>query len=173
MFQIFCDGESVLRQFQQEYVVHEKGFFILAPSGTGKTHYVKNQTVKDWIDGDEIWMAANAHPQTDWWTQGIEVINEVEQKSDMITKQAMKNGLWIMGASNYWLMPHAIVLPEWEQHKQYIIMREQNNYDGGAKSDAFDQVLSHREYMEDIAQKNNISIFHSIADAVEFLKKLS
>ncbi len=173
MFQIFCDGVEVLKKFQKEYVTHDKGLFILAPSGSGKTHFVKNQTTKDWIDGDDLWMATNAHPQTDWWVQGIDVINEVEQKSDIITMQAMKNGLWIIGASNYWLMPHVIVLPEWEQHKQYIITREKNNYDGGAKSDAFDQVLSHRKYMEDIAQKNNIPIFYTIEDAVEFLKKLS
>ncbi|MFA6184312.1 MAG: hypothetical protein WC682_04390 [Parcubacteria group bacterium] len=172
MFQIFCDGEDVLKKFREKYVTHTKGFFILAPSGSGKTYFVKNQAKQDWIDGDEIWMATNAHPQTNWWTEGIDVINEVEQKSDIITKQAKEAGLWIMGASCYWLMPDAIVLPDWSINKKYIKYREANNYDGGAKSDALDQVKNHRKYMQKIARKNKIPIFKSIGEAVDYLKNI-
>lgn len=172
MFQIFCDGEEVLKKFQEKYVTHTKGFFILAPSGSGKTHFIKNQKKKDWIDGDEIWMATNAHPQTDWWTEGIDVINEVEQKGDIITKQAKDAGLWIMGASNYWLIPDAIVLLDWNLNKKYIKYREDNSYDGGAKGDALDQVKEHRKYMKQIARKNKIPIFKSIAEATAYLQTL-
>jgi hypothetical protein len=172
MFQIFCDGEKVLKKFQKEYVVHKKGFFILAPSGSGKTYFVKNQKKKDWIDGDDLWMAAKAHPDDAWWTQGIEVINEVEQRSDVITKQAKKNGLWIIGASNFWLMPDAIVLPDLRTNKKYIICRENTNYDGGAKSDAFGQLIKHRNYMKSLAEKNKIPIFKTIEEAASYLKSL-
>jgi len=170
MFQIFCDGEKVLKKFQKKYVVHKKGFFILGPSGCGKTYFVKNQKKKDWIDGDELWMATNAQPEDAWWTQGLEVINEVEQRCDVITKQAKKNGLWIIGASNFWLMPDAIVLPDLKTNKKYIIHREKTGYDGGAKSDAFGQLIKHRNYMKKLAKENKIPVFKTIEEAVSYLK---
>lgn len=169
MFQVFKESSEILESLKKEYVSHSKGLFILAPSGTGKTHFVKNQIKKDWIDGDDLWVMTGAMPMTEWWAQGLEVINEVEQKCDVITKEAKKAGLWVIGASNYWLMPDAIVLPNWSRHKKLIIHREKNNYDGGAKSDAFDQVLSHRDYMKKIARKNKIPIFKTIEEAVSFL----
>lgn len=172
MFQIFCNGEKVLEKFKKEYIVHKKGFFILAPSGAGKTYFVKNQTEKNWIDGDEIWTETNAQPKNDWWNKGLKIINEVEQRCDIITKQAIDNGLWIMGASNYWLMPDAIVLPDWETNKKYIIERENSNYDGGAKSDSFEQLNNHRVYMEKIAKDNKIPVFESIEKATVYLQNL-
>lgn len=172
MFQIFCNGEEALKKFKDEYVVHTKGFFILAPSGSGKTYFVKNQTMKDWIDGDMLWDETNATPKDSWWTQGIEIINEVEQKCDMVTIQAKKEGLWVIGASNFWLMPDAIALPDWEINKQYIVSREKSNYDGGAKSDAFDQVLNHRAYMQKIADENKIPVFNSINEAANYIETL-
>lgn len=172
MFQVFCDGEDILKKIKSEYITHSKGFFILAPSGSGKTHFVKSQTTKDWIDGDDLWMATGAQPKTEWWAQGLEVINEVEQKCDVITKEAKENGLWIIGASNFWLMPDAIVLPNLKTNKKFIIKRENTNYDGGAKSDAFDQLISHRSYMKKLARKNKIPIFKTIEEADLYLRNL-
>jgi len=40
---IFTDGTTFWDKITDQYIVHEKGFFILGPSGTGKTHFVKNQ----------------------------------------------------------------------------------------------------------------------------------
>jgi hypothetical protein len=172
MLQVFCDGEKIFKEFQQKYITHKRGLFILAPSGTGKTYFVKNQKLNDWIDGDELWLATNAQPQDEWWEQGLEVIFEVDQKCDVITMQAKKLGFWIMGASNNWLMPDAIVLPDWRINKKYIIEREKNNYDGGAKSDSFQQVMNHRKYMKEISKKNKIPIFKTINEAVLFLTNL-
>lgn len=174
MFQIFCDGEEILKKYRKEYIAHSRGFFILAPSGSGKTYFVKHQTKKDWIDGDDLWVETNAQPpvETKWWAQGLDVINEVEQKCDVITKQAKKMGLWIIGASNYWFMPDAIVLPPLSLNKKYIKEREMNNYDGGAKSDAFDQLKNHRKYMKKIARQNKIPIFKTIKEAIVYLENL-
>jgi len=69
-------------------------------------------------------------------------------------------------------MPDAIVLPDWKINKKYIKERERNNYDGGAKSDAFDQVKNHRKYMKQIARKNKIPIFKTIEEAVAYLQNL-
>lgn len=167
----FTDGKDIFKKFMDKYVVHEKGLFILGPSGSGKTHFVKNQKEKHWIDGDEIWTATGAAPEIAWWTMGVEMINEVEMRSDVTTYYAKKLGLWILGASQRWLVPDAIILPDWEQHKQYIIKREQTDYDGGATSKDYDQVLGHREIMENLAKKEDIPIFQSIEEAVAALTK--
>ena len=169
MPQMFCDGESVYKKFLDDYIQHDRGFFIVAPSGAGKTHFVQNQEEPHWIDGDIIWTACGAHPQTAWWTQGYEVISEIDQKSDVITVEAKKLGLWIVGASNFWLRPDAIVIPEWEQHKEYIRIREETNYDGGAKSEDHEQVLGHRAWLKQHAQKHDTPIFDSIEKAIEHL----
>ena len=171
MFYVFCEGEAVLKKFQKKYITHSRGLFIFAPSGSGKTYFVNHQKKKDWIDGDEIWTATKAQPNSSWWTEGIEAMNDVDKRCDIITDQARKAGLWIMGASNNWLVPDAIVLPDWETNKKYIREREKNNYDGGAKSDDFKQVLAHRKFMREHARKNGVLIFKTIEEAVSKLTK--
>lgn len=166
----FCDGRLVFSSFKKKTIAHSVGYFILAPSGAGKTYFVKNQKKKNWIDGDELWMATNAHPNRAWWLESIASMDEVDQMSDIITMQAKKMGLWIMGASNNWLAPDAVVLPNWKTHKKYIIKRETENYDGGAKSSDFKQVLGSRAYFKKIAHKHKAPIFTSIEAAVSYLE---
>lgn len=167
---MFCNGDAVYKKFMQEFIVHKRGFFIVAPSGSGKTHFVNSQKVKHWIDGDRIWEATGAHPKHAWWKEPLETILEIDQKSDVITSECKKLGLWIMGASNYWLLPDAIVIPPWSVQKKYIVNREMTNYDGGATSNDFAQVLNHRKVLKKMAKINKIKIFPSIEDAVEYLK---
>lgn len=167
----FTDGKDVYKKYMDEYVVHEKGLFIFASSGVGKTHFVKNQKEKHWIDGDIFWEDTGAHPLIPWWTMGDTYMKEIDQRSDIATMYARKLGLWVMGASQNWLSPDGIVLPNWDLHQQQIIHREQNNYDGGAKSSDFEQVLAHRAYAEKVAQRDNVPIFSSIQEAVEALTK--
>ncbi|MDD5692872.1 MAG: hypothetical protein WC437_03590 [Patescibacteria group bacterium] len=165
---IFTDGTDFFKKLSKEYIVHETGFFILAPSGAGKTHYINHQKVRNWIDGDMLWEGANAHPRPGWWLENNDVIKRVDTQSDIITVQAKKLGFWVMGASNNWLRPDAIVLPHWTTHKKYIKYRENNNYDGGAKSDNFDQVLGHRNVIESWAKKG-VPKFKSIEEAADYL----
>ncbi|MEO6508479.1 MAG: hypothetical protein ABIO02_00845, partial [Patescibacteria group bacterium] len=166
---IFKKGDEVYKQFMDEYKVHTKGFFILGSSGSGKTHFVKNQKEKHWIDGDDLWMAAGASPLRPWWTEGPEVTSDVDRKRDIITQQAKKLGLWILGASNYWLIPDAIVIPDWELHKSYIIERSINHYDGGVREGDFPQVLAHRDSLMKIAEEKDIPVFSSVKEAADSL----
>lgn len=166
---VFADGTAIYAEFGKEYKVHKKGFFIMAPSGAGKTYFVNQQKEKDWIDGDQLWEATGAAPKGEWWLAGDQAINEVDQRSDAITVQAKKLGFWVIGASNYWLVPDASVLPDWETHKRYIEFREKNNYDGGATSDRLDQVLGHRKWIEKWAKQNNVPIFPSVQEAADYL----
>lgn len=164
----FCDGSNIYLELAREYRTHDRGYFILAPSGAGKTHFVNSQTVKDWIDGDTLWMATNAHPSGEWWHKSLPEIQEIEQRSDVITTQAKKQGFWIIGTDCYSIVPDAVALPDWETHKRYIASRQQGNYDGGATTEQLDGVLRARKYMESFAQ-TGVPIFESVEAAATHL----
>ncbi len=165
---IFADGTELYNDLGKKYAKHEKGLFILAPSGAGKTYFINNQKEHDWIDGDELWMIAKAHPEGQWWLEDVSIIDEIDQRSDVITVEAKKLGFWILGASNYWLRPDAVVIPDWETHQKYILEREQNNYDGGATSKDFEKLKKSREWMLRW-EKENVPIFKSVDEAVKTL----
>jgi hypothetical protein len=166
---IFQDGTSFYQDLGKRYTKHNKGFFILAPSGAGKTHFCKAQTEPHWIDGDDLWIDAGAqpHPSSKWWEQGIEVIHRVDQRSDVITMEAKRLGFWIVGASNFWLQPDAIVIPDWETHVDYIKYRQENNYDGGAMLDALGQVREHVEVIMKWHTDHGVPMFNSVEDAAQ------
>ena len=164
----FADGSTIYKAFSKKYRLHKKGLFILAPSGVGKTYFIKQQKTSEWMDGDALWEATNAHPKGSWWLEPLETITEIDQRSDIVTAQAKKLGFWMMGASNAWLKPDAVVLPDWKTHQKYIITREQTNYDGGATSKSFAQVQNHRKWMRRWA-KQGVPIFTSIQEAVDAL----
>ncbi len=165
---VFSDGTSIYNKLKKKYITHKVGYFILAPSGTGKTHYVKKQIKPHWVDGDHLWMSAKAHPNSQWWLDPIEVINEIDQRSDIITAEAKKLGFWIIGASNYWLKPDAIVIPNWKTHKKFIKIRETTNYDGGATSGKLNQVKAHRNWISKW-KKQGVPSFKSVEEATKFL----
>jgi len=167
----FTDGSTVYKKLAIDYITHKKGFFILAPSGAGKTYFVNNQTDKHWVDGDKLWQVTGAHPDVAWWKMGLDIINEVDQRSDIITVQAKKLGFWIMGASNFWLKPDAIVIPNWGTHKKYIKQREETAYDGGATTKDFEQVQSHRKVILEW-EKQGVPKFQSIQEAADYCKSL-
>jgi len=166
---IFSDGTEFYKELGKTFVQHNKGLFILAPSGAGKTHFCKNQEEPHWIDGDDVWMGAHAHPEGAWWEESLEVINRVDQRSDVITMEAKTQGFWIMGASNFWLRPDAIVIPDWDTHKIYISHRQHNNYDGGATEDSLDQVRSHIEVIKKWHTDHDVPMFKDIQTAVKHL----
>lgn len=166
---VFQNGDELYSEFQKKYKTHDEGLFILAPSGAGKTHFCTHQTEQNWIDGDELWMAAGAHPDGPWWTQPIEVINRVDNRSDVITMEAKALGFWIMGASNLWLKPDAIVIPDWEAHIKYIKHREETNYDGGATSEGLAQVQDHISVIKKWNSEHGVPMFKTIEEAVEAL----
>ncbi|MDP1884543.1 MAG: hypothetical protein Q8L10_04185 [Candidatus Moranbacteria bacterium] len=169
---VFMDGTGLYKKFAKEYITHKKGFFIMAPSGAGKTHFISSQKEKHWIDGDDLWKAANAHPKDGWWLEAESVMDRIDQRCDVITVEAKKLGFWVMGASNFWLKPDAIVIPDWNTHKKYIKHREINNYDGGATSDRLEQVKNHRKWIMQWAKKG-VPRFKSVEDAVNYLTKNS
>lgn len=166
---MFTDGSATFKKFTDKYITHKKGFFIIAPSGSGKTYFIERQKENHWMDGDTLWEDTNAHPKGYWWLESGKVLDEIDQRSDFITVEAKKLGLWIIGASNNWLKPDAIVLPHWSTHKKYIKDRERlDNYDGGATSNRLSQVLGHRRWIRKWA-KQGVPVFKSVQEAAEYL----
>lgn len=171
MAQMFCNGDAVYKKVTKGYVVHKRGLFIVAPSGTGKSHYVRNQKEKHWLDGDVIWKATGAIPKGDWWKGGLEKIFAVDQKCDVITAECKRLGLWVLGASYYWLIPDAIVVPDLRTQKRYIQARQASGYDGGAKAEDLKNVLSHRKWLLAEAKKHKVPVFKTIEEAIASLTK--
>lgn len=166
----FNDDGTIYEEFAKKYKTHERGFFILAPSGVGKTHFCKNQSEQHWIDGDELWLAAKAHPEGPWWLESLEINDRIDQRSDVVTMEAMWQGFWIMGASCSWLKPNAIVIPDWDEHKRLIKHREENDYDGGVTSESLWQVEGHRyKIIEKWHIQDDVPLFKTIEEAVNFL----
>lgn len=163
------DNEKFFEELGGTYVRHENGFFVLAPSGAGKTHFCRAQEEQHWIDGDYLWENSGAQPLWPWWEEPMTVINRVEKRCDLVTSEAKEQGFWVIGASNYWLKPDAIVVPDWETHVSYIKHREDHNYDGGAKSDALAQVKTHIEFIMKWHTDFGVPLFKSVSEAAESL----
>lgn len=166
---IFTDGTEIYNELKKEYITHKKGYFIYGPSGVGKTYFINNQKVKNWIDGDILWSAAKAFPDGEWWNLSGDEIDAIERRADVITEQAKKLGFWIIGASSVNMIPDAIVIPDFETHLKYIQYRENNNYDGGIKSDDLDKIKRNREYYSRF-QKDGVPIFKSVDEAVDYIE---
>lgn len=166
---IFADGTEAYDSLAQTYTQHDSGRFILAPSGSGKSYFVNNQAAKNWVDGDHLWVTTGADYSNDEWNESFEDIMEINARSDVITHQAKKQGFWVIGSSNLFLQPDAIVIPEWETHLKYISSRETGNYDGGATTDDLDGLKAHIQWIKE-TWTNKVPFFNSIEDAVKFLE---
>lgn len=166
---VFSDGTSIYNKLKQEYITHDKGYFIYGPSGVGKTYFINNQKEKNWIDGDILWGATKAFPKEDWWNFSGDKIDEVERRADVITEQAKRQGFWIIGASCVNIIPDAIVIPDFETHLEYIKYRENHNYDGGIKSDDLEKIKKNREYFSRFS-KDGVPIFKSVSEAAYYLE---
>jgi hypothetical protein len=167
----FADGAQIFNKLKKTYIRHKQGRFILSSSGTGKTFYVKNQKVKHWIDGDFFWSITNADPLPDEWEYNFDHVMEVNNRCDVMTYQAKKQGLWILGSSNSWLKPDAIVILDEATQKKYILDRQNRDYDGGAKEEDFEAVKRHNKIIKKWAEED-VPVFASIHEAADHFLSL-
>ena len=169
---IFSDGTVFSEELSKKYISHTQGYLSLAPSGAGKTYFVNNQTENHWIDGDTLWPLANADKTDSGWVSSNELVMEINNKCDVITHEARKLGFWVLGSSNHFLKPDAIVLPDWDIHKEYVAKREEYNYDGGAKNSDLDELQAHRAWIKKW-EDQGVPCFDSISAAAEYLANKS
>jgi len=166
---VFADGSAVYGKLSKTYRTHSKGLFILAPSGSGKSYFVNRQVVKNWIDGDLLWVVTGADYSNDTWDESLEQIMEINARSDIITEQAKKQGFWVIGSSNLFLQPDAIVIPDWDTHLRYVTSRETHGYDGGATTADLDGLKAHIEWINK-TWKDKVPFFDSVENAIEYLE---
>lgn len=166
---VYTNGAAFFEDLQSKYVKHAKGLFIMTPSGAGKTHFCNRQQEQHWIDGDSVLTDAGAQPQSDWWNQGVPVIERVEQRCDVITQQCVDKGFWIMTSINSWLKPDAIVIPDWDVLTAQIASRQQNNYDGGLTSGQHDQLKKGIEIIKKWNTEHGVPLYKSIDEAATAL----
>lgn len=167
---IFTSGTAFFEELKTKYKTHQKGLFIMTPSGAGKTYYCKNQTEPRWIDGDELWTNSGAQPQIEWWDGGVPMINAVEQRCDVVTAQAVQRGFRLLGSINYWYKPDAIVIPDWETlTKQIKIRQNSGEYDGGMTDAHHDQLRTHINIINEWHTKHEVPKFTSIPEAIDAL----
>ena len=167
---IYGDGQQFFDEQKLRYRTHEKGLFIMTPSGAGKTYYCKHQSEPDWVDGDDLWITSGAQPPIAWWDMGVSVIERVEQRCDVITAQAIDQGFWVMGSVNFWFKPDAIVIPEWDTLVGRIKTRQESGkYDGGMTDAHHEQVKTHIRIISEWNTKHGVPKFTSIEGAVQAL----
>ena len=169
---IFKTADRFYKDLEQRYKRHAKGLFIVAPSASGKTYFCDRQSQPDWIDGDVLWGTAGADPfPFQWWNDGLQTIHRVGQRCDIITADAVDRGFWIIGSTNYWLKPHAIVIPSKQVLMRNLEARGQadHTYDGGLEKHQYQQLA---KGMEEIRQRwgKEVPEFDSIDKAAKALK---
>ena len=169
---IFSDGTIFFTQLAKTYIKHRRGLFILAPSGVGKSYFIDGQDEKHWIDGDYLWPITNADLTNEDWENNIDTVQWINRKSDIITCQAIMLGFWIIGSSNSFLKPDAIVLPKWEVHKSYIEKRDRTTKEHGATMSNLNGVLKHRKIIQRWKDQN-VMCFESVKEAADMLSKVA
>ncbi len=167
---IFSDGTSFYKELSNEFNTHPEGLFILAPSASGKTHFVESQTEKNWIDGDYLWSKANADLSSDDWNYSAEAVREINRRSDVITYQAKKLGFWIIGSSNDSLKPDAVVLLPLDKHIEYVKKRQGVPKSNGATEEDLDALLEHRAIIG-LWKNEGVPSFESVQSAADYLAK--
>ena len=156
---MFCDGTSIYNNINKIYNTHNKGYIILGPPGIGKTNFVTNQSVNNWVDMDYLLTQLGV----DWH------FNECDKtdfklnymKVDYILEQSKSLGYRIIGSPFWECKADAIVIPSLKTHSEYVSKRIDLN------NDTIDTL---RTIFKKHGCDNNIRIFESINEAVTFLE---
>ena len=159
---MFCDGSHIYNKYSKKYNTHKTGYVILAPPASGKTTYVKNQKLKNWIDSDDLFSDLGVKHKQNNSNPTDFMLNYL--RADYMLEQTKQNGFRIMSSLFYNYIPDAIVIPKLSTHKKYISQR---------KDLSFDKCLEIRKILRNIAKKNNVPVFDNLNSAVDHLEKIT
>ena len=156
----FIDAKNIYEKYTHIYKKHPKGYVILGPPASGKTTFVNSQNDKNWIDVDDLfnelgvnWKNYSNHSQFK--------LNYL--RADYMLEQSKLYGFKLIGSLFWEYNPDAIVIPPLDIHKIYISNRSDLDYNN---------VLKIRNILIQKANNNNIPIFNSCIDAVNYIDSL-
>lgn len=150
----------VCAHFATQYTRHKRGAILLAPPGTGKTTYVRQQPpdARHWVDQDELyaamglsWSDADADPAT---------FRAQYERADRLSDEVRAYGFRVMG-SLFWDYPaDAVVLLPEAQHRAYVAQRTDL---------AWARVAEIRALLANQAAQRGTPVFASLGEAVAWV----
>ena len=156
----FIDAKNIYDKYTHIYKKHHKGYVILGPPASGKTTFVNSQNDKNWIDVDDLFneLGVNWKHYSDHSQFKLNYL-----RADYMLEQSKLYGFKLIGSLFWEYNPDAIVIPPLDIHKIYISNRSDLDYNN---------VLKIRNILIQKANNNNIPIFNSCIDAVNYIDSL-
>ena len=157
---MFIDGSHIYKKYKK----HKKGYVILAPPASGKTTFIKNQTIQNWTDTDDLFYDLNLNWHLNESNKNDFRLNYL--RADYLLEQSKLLGIRLIGSLYYNYIPDAIVILDEKIHSNYIDKR--NIFDKTNKLDK-KNVFNIKTDLIEKSKKYNIPIFGSINDAIKHL----
>jgi len=141
------------------FTTHNTGRVILGPPGVGKTTFVNNQPTnkRDWVDQDDLFGELGLK-----W-QNTDDPERTYTLADKMLEKCKQEGYRIIGSLFWTYKADAIVIPELEQHRQFIQTRPDLN---------LDNVIKIRDILSKQVEEYNIPVFLNCQDAVDYVENL-
>jgi len=159
----FCKGNDVYKKYDNNYKKHKKGYVILGPPGIGKSTFIKSQISekRNWIDQDELFKDLGV----DWKynKNNYEDFKLNYLRADYMSEQSRVLGYRLIGSLSLLknFKADAIVIPLIKNHSNYIQKRKDLH---------LSDIKDIRKIYKNYAKTQNIKIFYSIIDAVNYLE---
>ena len=161
----FTNGDDVFEDFNTAYKRHDKGYIILAPPGTGKSHFVNSQkgTKKDWIDVDILFGEKSLN--INWNNcKNRDDLRLAYLRADYMLEHCKVYGYRIIGALFWEYKADAMVIIPLKQHIKY--MKNRSDLDLKKLKNLRNIFISH-------AKEKKIPIFKSINEAIRYINSLN
>lgn len=161
---MYSDATKVYDEYNKDYDMDGNGYIILGPPGCGKTTYIKNQigNKKKWIDADDLLNDLGVNWHLNKLNRNDFRLNYL--RADYMLAQSKANGCKIIGALFWEYLADAIIIPRLKTHKEYL----KNRIDL-----RLENVIDIRNILYKHALKNNIPIFNSCENAVNYINSIS
>jgi len=157
---MFIDGSHNYKKYKK----HKKDYVILAPPAIGKTKFIRNQTIQNWTDTDDLFNDLNLNWHLNESNENDFRLNYL--RADYLLEQSKLLGIRLLGSLYYNYIPDAIVILDQKIHSKYI--DERNKLDTKNKLDK-KFVFSVKTDLIEKSKEYNIPIFRSISDAIKHL----
>ena len=161
---MFSNGNKIYKKFDKDYTKHKKGYVIIAPPGSGKSYFVRNQSKdkkKDFIDGDILLSQLGVNWKIAKFPDPDFVLSY--KRADLMLEQSRQYGYKILTSTFFEFNGDALVLPKIKDHKKLVEKR---------KDLTWKFVLQMRKRFEWFAKNYyKTPVFETFDEAIEYLNK--